>query len=71
MTSLFPVNFEAAFRTKEEVGEDFSPPSGLCLTSEGNILLTDDFNHRIQIYDSQFKLINSFGEKGKEPGQLQ
>ncbi len=71
MTSLFPINFDAAFRTKDEVGEDLSPPSGLCLTPEGNFLLTDDFNHRIQIYDSQFKLLNSFGEKGKEPGQLQ
>ncbi|HIJ49457.1 MAG TPA: hypothetical protein HPP54_00085 [Nitrospinae bacterium] len=69
MTSLFPVTFDASFRTKED--EELSPPSGLCFTHDGNILLADDFNHRIQIYDPQFKLITSFGEKGKEQGQLQ
>ncbi len=67
MTSLFPVTFDTSFRTKEEL----SPPSGLCFTHDGNILLADDFNHRIQIYDPQFNLITSFGEKGKEQGQLQ
>lgn len=71
MTSLFPTNFKDVFRTKEESGEELSPPSGLCLTAEGNILLTDDFNHRIQVYNPQFKLIDSFGEKGKDKGQLQ
>lgn len=69
--SLFPVAFDTSFRKKEEVGEDMSPPSGLCLTLEGNILVTDDFNHRIQIYDPQFNLINSLGGKGKEPEQFQ
>ena len=67
MTSLFSVTFDTSFRTKEEL----SPPSGLCFTHDGNILLSDDFNHRIQIYDPQFNLITSFGEKGKEQGQLQ
>jgi DNA-binding beta-propeller fold protein YncE len=69
MTSLFSVTFNASFRTKED--EELSPPSGLCFTHDGNILLADDFNHRIQIYDPQFNLISSFGEKGKEQGQLQ
>ena len=72
MTPPIPTKFEATFRTNEESGgEELSPPSGLCLTSEGNILLTDDFNHRIQVYDPQFNLLFSFGEKGKEQGQLQ
>ncbi len=71
MTSLFPTSFEAVYRTKEDSGEELSPPSGLCLTPDGNILLTDDFNHRIQVYDPQFNLIHSFGEKGKDQGQLQ
>jgi DNA-binding beta-propeller fold protein YncE len=69
MTSFFPVTFDASFRTKED--EELSPPSGLCITHDGSILLADDFNHRIQIYDLQFNLITSFGEKGKEQGQLQ
>jgi DNA-binding beta-propeller fold protein YncE len=69
MNSLFPVTFDASFRAKED--EELSPPSGLCFTHDGNILLADDFNHRIQVYDPQFNLITSFGEKGKEQGQLQ
>ncbi|MEK9628646.1 MAG: hypothetical protein VW455_06455 [Nitrospinota bacterium] len=71
MTSLFPANFDTAYRTEDASGEELSPPSGICQTSEGNFLIADDFNHRIQVYDPQFKLIHCFGEKGKEPGQLQ
>ena len=71
MTSLFPVNFDKSFRAKEESEEELSPPSGFCLTPDGNFLLADDFNHRIQVYDSQFNRVHSFGEKGKEQGQLQ
>ena len=69
MTSLIPVTFDSSFRAKED--EELSPPSGLCFTHDGNILLADDFNHRIQVYDPQLNLITSFGEKGKEQGQLQ
>ena len=54
MTSLFPATFDTSFRTKEKSGEELSPPSGFCLTSDGNFLIADDFNHRIQVYDSQF-----------------
>ena len=50
MTFVFPINFNTVYRKKEEGDEELSPPSGLCLTSEGNILLADDFNHRIQEY---------------------
>ncbi len=71
MTSVFPINFKNSYRKQEEGPEELSPPSGLCFTREGNILLADDFNHRIQVYDPQFNLITSFSEKGKDIGQLQ
>ena len=71
MTSFFPINFNISYRKQEERAQELSPPSGLCLTPEGNILLADDFNHRIQVYDTQFNLLTSFGEKGKDIGQLQ
>ena len=71
MTSPLLINFVTTYRNKEETGEELSPPSGFCLTQEGNILLADDFNHRIQVYDQQFNLLTSFSEKGKEIGQLQ
>ena len=70
-TSLFPMKFENAYRAEDSSNEELSPPSGLCFSHDGNLLLSDDFNHRVQIYDSQFNLLNSFGSKGKEPGQFQ
>ena len=71
MTSVFPTDFSIAYRQQQEGAEELSPPSGLCFTLEGNFLLADDFNHRVQVYDPQFNLIASFGEKGKDFGKLQ
>lgn len=65
----FSIKFKNAYRS-EDAGE-LSPPSGLCFSSEGHLLVADDFNHRIQVYDSQFNLLHCFGSKGKEPGQFQ
>jgi DNA-binding beta-propeller fold protein YncE len=67
--NLLSAKLSATYR--EESEEELSPPSGLCFSSEGHLLLADDFNHRIQVYDSQFNLLHSFGSKGKEPGQFQ
>ena len=69
--NLFPIKFENAYRAEDSSEEELSPPSGLCFSSEGNLLLSDDFNHRVQVYDSQFNLLHCFGSKGKEPGQFQ
>jgi DNA-binding beta-propeller fold protein YncE len=69
-TALFPTKFESVFRVHDSSEEELSPPSGLCFTKEGHLLIADDFNHRIQIYDPQFNLLNCFGSKGKEPGQF-
>ena len=69
--NLFPIKFESAYRAEDSSEEELSPPSGLCFSSEGNLLLADDFNHRVQVYDSQFNLLHCFGSKGKEPGQFQ
>ncbi len=67
----FPVKFETTYRVENSSEESLSPPSGMCFSLEGNILIADDFNHRIQVYDAQFNLLNSFGNKGKDPGQFQ
>ena len=70
-TPQFPVKFENSFRAADSSNEELSPPSGLCFSNEGHLLLADDFNHRIQVYDAQFKFLSGFGSKGKEPGQFQ
>lgn len=67
--SLLSAKLDATYRESSE--EELSPPSGLCFSQEGHLLLADDFNHRIQIYDSQSNLLHCFGSKGKEPGQFQ
>jgi DNA-binding beta-propeller fold protein YncE len=62
--------FKSAFRSQDDSAEKLSPPSGFCFTPKGNLILADDFNHRIQIYGPDHKLITSFGRKGKNPGEL-
>ncbi len=48
-----------------------SPPSGMVWTPTGELILADDFNHRIQVFDAQMKLKTCFGQKGKQPGEFQ
>ena len=56
---------------REDSAGELSPPSGLCFSSGGHLLLADDFNHRIQVFDSEFNLLHCFGSKGKELDQFQ
>jgi DNA-binding beta-propeller fold protein YncE len=67
--NLLSAKLDASYR--ESSDEELSPPSGFCFSSEGHLLLADDFNHRIQVYDTQNNLLHCFGSKGKEPGQFQ
>lgn len=62
--------FKSVFRSAGTNGEELSPPSGFHCTTAGNLILADDFNHRIQIYDADHNLIKSFGGKGKGPGEF-
>lgn len=63
--------FKSSFRRPPE-GEkaEWSPPSGFALTPQGGLVVADDFNHRIQIYDPQHSLQTCFGEKGKDNGRF-
>lgn len=70
-TPLFSIKLENTYRAEDSSDEELSPPSGFCFSNEGHLLLADDFNHRIQIYDSQSNLLHCFGSKGEEPGQFQ
>ncbi len=62
--------FSSAFRSSGANGEELSPPSGFHCTLNGNLILADDFNHRIQIYDANQTLVKSFGGKGNGPGEF-
>jgi len=47
----------------------FNSPRGVT-DSNGNILVTDTNNHRIQIFDSEGKFISTFGSNGNGNGQF-
>ena len=62
--------FKSVFRSAGANGEELSPPSGFHCTTAGNLILADDFNHRIQIYDANQNLVRTFGGKGNGPGEF-
>lgn len=47
-----------------------SRPWGLCVDREGNIIVADRRNNRIQIYSSRGEFKAMFGCKGTEPGEF-
>jgi len=55
---------------KHELTEpgDFSKPTGLAVDREGNLYVADTWNNRIEIFDADGKLINTFGKEGDGPG---
>ena len=66
---MFSISFENSFRSGNETTEQLSPPSGFAFTTQKQLILSDDFNHRIQIYEND-QLLRSFGEKGNGNGQF-
>jgi DNA-binding beta-propeller fold protein YncE len=49
----------------------FHKPGGITvLGSSGEVAVADQYNHRVQIFDSEGKYKRQFGTEGKEDGQL-
>ncbi len=69
LKNVFSILLLNSFRS-QNTEDSLSPSSGLAETPEGDLVVVDDFNHRIQIYDSQYNLKITFGSKGKETGQF-
>ncbi|QPJ65005.1 MAG: hypothetical protein G3M78_06225 [Candidatus Nitrohelix vancouverensis] len=65
--STFP---EFTLRSQQQGAEGASPPSGIAFLSNGDCLISDDFNHQIQIYGNDGVLKKTFGGQGAEPGQF-
>jgi DNA-binding beta-propeller fold protein YncE len=70
LQTLFSVRFQTKFRKSTSKAEQLSPPSGIAFGPDGSLVVADDFNHRIQIYDKDFQLIRTFGGKGNKEGEL-
>jgi len=61
---------KSTFGSKGNENAEFDGPSGITINSNGNIIVCDSFNSRIQIFDSEGKFISSFGSQGNENGQF-
>nr|CAG4640663.1 EOG090X01W2 [Eulimnadia texana] len=48
----------------------FTEPSGVAVNAQGEIIVADTNNHRIQIFDKDGRFKFQFGECGKRDGQL-
>ena len=48
----------------------FCRPWGICCDQQGNIIVGDRSNHRIQVFDSNGQLKFKFGSEGNRPGQF-
>ena len=48
----------------------FCRPWGICCDQQGNIVVGDRSNHRIQIFDPSGQLRYKFGSEGSRPGQF-
>lgn len=48
----------------------FVLPVAMAFDSGGLLYITDEFNHRVVIYDSEGKFIDQWGEHGRRPGQI-
>ncbi len=67
------IRYVEEFRAKDSADspvESLSPPSGIVIDKNKNIIVADEFNHRLQIYDDAGNLINSFGRKGNGSGEF-
>jgi len=50
---------------------EFSWPNGICVDQEGNILVSDSGNQRIQVFDRSGAFLRQFGGKDPQQGALQ
>jgi tripartite motif-containing protein 71 len=48
----------------------FLVPRGITCDHNGNIVVCDTYNHRIQVFDSKGKFLFCFGRQGEEEGQF-
>lgn len=70
LQSCFKISITTKFRHPSEDKKPQSPISGMKETADGDIVVSDDFNHQIQVYDQEYQLKFSFGQKGKNHGEF-
>ena len=58
------------FGSAGEGGGEFRWPAGIAVDSEENVYVTDEWLHRVTVFDSDGGFLRSFGELGKRDGQF-
>ena len=66
-TTITPL---AVIGKKGEDDLEFNMPRGLTFTADGNLIVCDSENHRVQIISRSNKFVKAFSEKGSDPGQF-
>uniref|UniRef100_A0AC34GLS5 Brain tumor protein n=1 Tax=Panagrolaimus sp. ES5 TaxID=591445 RepID=A0AC34GLS5_9BILA len=66
----FPMGYTSKLGGFGVANGQFTEPSGIVVTAEGDIVVADTNNHRIQIFDPDCNFKFAFGEPGKRDGQL-
>ena len=61
---------QTQFGSTGEGGSDFRWPAHLALDSDENVYVTDEWLHRVLVFDTDGEFLRSFGEQGDEPGQF-
>lgn len=54
-----------------DVDGSFNMPAMMAITKNGNIVVADSMNARVQIFDLDGKFIRKFGKRGDNPGEFQ
>ena len=71
-TSVTPFHVKPALCFgKEGSGEGmFKNPKGVAVTDKDEIVVVDELNHRVQVFDSSGTFLRSFGQKGQNAGEF-
>ena len=69
---LFDATGNFLFKISQHGSGDgqFHEPSGLATDNNGNIVVVDRYNHRVQVLTENGAFLKQFGSKGTKPGQF-
>ncbi|MBU0663281.1 MAG: SMP-30/gluconolactonase/LRE family protein [Proteobacteria bacterium] len=67
---LHNLKLKGTFGTKGVEAGQFNNPTNIAVTGDGNILITDSLNFRIQIFSAQGAFQRTFGSAGNSPGHF-
>ena len=49
---------------------ELDEPQGLCISGDGDVLVADSFNHRVQVFREDGTFVRAFGREGEGEGEF-